>query len=54
MAEWYKRLALTQVWEPGFEPPRIHDICFVIPFEKGVEYSLLSLSHNRNNSDTVY
>ena len=26
---------------------------FVTPFEKGVEYSQVSLSHNDNNSDTL-
>ena len=34
MAERYKRLALTQLWEPVFEPPWIRDSCFVHPLRK--------------------
>ena len=36
-----------------FKPPWIRDSCFATPFQKGVEYSQVSLSHNKNNSETL-
>ena len=55
MAKLYKRLAFVvnsvvrACVRASVDPRKL----FATPFEKGVEYSQVSLSHNDNNSDTL-
>ena len=37
-----------------FKPPWIRDSCFVTPFQKGVEYSQVSLYDNNTVTHEIY